>query len=53
MPSVNPVAGTNKTGSKSRDRLLQDSEIAAIWNALGDDDYGASPAADLDRRKAR
>ena len=38
---VNPVAGTNKTGSKSRDRLLQDSEIAAIWNALGDDDYGA------------
>ena len=32
---VNPVTGTNKTGSKSRDRLLQDSEIAAIWNALG------------------
>ena len=36
----NPVAGTTKTGSKARDRVLQDSEIAAIWKALGDDDYG-------------
>lgn len=37
----NPVSGTNKTGSKARERVLQDSELLAIWNALGDDDYGA------------
>ena len=36
----NPVSGTNKTGSKARERVLQDSELLAIWNALGDDDYG-------------
>ena len=36
----NPVAGTNKTGGKPRERVLQDSELLAIWNALGDDDYG-------------
>jgi integrase len=37
---INPVAGTNKTGSKARERVLQDSELLAIWNALGSDDYG-------------
>ena len=37
---TNPVSGTNKTGSKARERVLQDSELAAIWSALGDDDYG-------------
>ena len=36
----NPVSGTNKTGSKPRERVLQDSELLAIWNALGSDDYG-------------
>ena len=50
----NPVSGTNKTGSKARERVLQDSELLAIWNALGNDDYGEiCPAVDLDRRKAR
>ena len=37
---TNPVSGTNKTGSKARERVLQDFELAAIWSALGDDDYG-------------
>jgi integrase len=37
----NPVSGTNKTGSKARDRVLSDQEIRAIWKQLGDDDYGA------------
>jgi integrase len=37
----NPVSGTNKTGSATRERVLQDKELAAIWKALGDDDYGA------------
>jgi integrase len=37
----NPVSGTNKTGSKARERVLQDKELATIWKALGDDDYGA------------
>ncbi len=40
MPKQNPVSGTNKTGSKPRERVLQDSELPAIWNALGSDDYG-------------
>ena len=39
---ANPVNGTNRTGSKARERVLQDSELLAIWNALdNDDDYGA------------
>jgi integrase len=38
---TNPVSGTTKTGSKARERVLQDSELLAIWQALGDDDYGA------------
>ena len=37
---TNPVSGTNKTGSKASERVLQDFELAAIWSALGDDDYG-------------
>jgi integrase len=36
----NPVSGTNRTGSKARERVLQDPELLAIWNALGTDDYG-------------
>jgi integrase len=34
------VAGTNRTAARSRDRVLTDLEIAAIWRACGDDDYG-------------
>jgi integrase len=36
----NRVVGTNKAvESGARDRVLSDVELAAIWNALGDDDY--------------
>jgi integrase len=40
---TNPVAGTNKhfDGARSRDRVLTDRELAAIWKALPDSDYGA------------
>jgi hypothetical protein len=40
---ANPVVGTNKhfDGAKSRDRVLSDREIANIWHALPDTDYGA------------
>jgi integrase len=39
---MNPVAGTNKhfDGAKSRDRVLTDRELAVIWRALPDSDYG-------------
>jgi integrase len=38
---VNPVTGTNQPGeAKSRERVLTDTELAAIWRACGDDDYG-------------
>ncbi len=40
MAESNPVSGTNKTGSTARERVLLDAELAAIWQALGDDDYG-------------
>jgi integrase len=37
----NPVIGTRKPqGNKPRDRVLSDSELAAIWRACQDDDYG-------------
>jgi integrase len=36
----NPVIGTNKAAENgSRDRVLNASELRAIWNALADDDY--------------
>jgi integrase len=40
---TNPVIGTNKhfDGAKSRDRVLTDRELAVIWKALPDSDYGA------------
>ena len=37
----NPVVGTEDPGpAKSRDRVLKDGELAAIWRACNDDDYG-------------
>lgn len=37
----NPVLGTNRPEQpKSRDRVLSDAELAEIWQACGDDDYG-------------
>lgn len=40
---ANPVMGTNKASdAKSRDRILSDTELAAIWNATaGEGDYAA------------
>jgi integrase len=35
---VNPVSGTGKASEASRDRVLTQSELVAIWRALGDDD---------------
>ena len=39
---ANPVLGTNdpSAGIPSRDRVLNDREIHAIWNACQDDDFG-------------
>ena len=37
----NPVVGTRKPPAPpSRDRVLSDPELRAIWNACADDDYG-------------
>jgi integrase len=37
----NPVIGTNRPPEpQSRDRVLSDSDIADVWAACGDDDYG-------------
>jgi integrase len=36
----NPVIGTVKRKENSRDRVLTDNELAAIWNTLGATDYG-------------
>jgi integrase len=37
----NPVVGTPKAkGNKPRERTLDDAELAAIWRACRDDDYG-------------
>jgi integrase len=38
---LNPVIGTNTPAEPpSRDRVLKDHELAAIWRACEDDDYG-------------
>jgi integrase len=38
---ANPVIGTNKKDEGgSRERVLSDAELAAVWNATGDNDYG-------------
>lgn len=37
----NPVIGTNKSSAGiSRDRVLTDDELVAVWNAAPDNDYG-------------
>jgi integrase len=41
LTEANPVAGTLvPEAAKSRDRVLDDTELAAIWNEAGDDDFG-------------
>ena len=37
--AANPVAGTNRTTIKSRDRVLTKAELASIWRQCGDDNY--------------
>jgi integrase len=37
----NPVTGTKRTDEKSRDRVLDASELRLIWNSLKDDHFGA------------
>jgi integrase len=39
---ANPVIGTRVPDAdvRPRDRVLSDAELAAVWNASGDDDYG-------------
>jgi integrase len=42
LVDATPVLGTNKaTEEISRDRVLGDDELAAIWNEAGEGDYGA------------
>jgi integrase len=41
LAESNPVVGTNAPKApKSRDRVLSDQELAAIWRAAGDDQFG-------------
>jgi len=41
LAEANPVIGTNAPkAAPARDRVLSDDELAAIWNACGDDDFG-------------
>jgi integrase len=41
LADENPVIGTNRPAEpRSRDRVLSDTELAEIWNACRDDDYG-------------
>jgi integrase len=42
IANSNPVIGTTKYAEpSSRDRVLSESELAAVWNALPDNDYGS------------
>jgi integrase len=42
LPEGNPVANTRKRNEKTRDRVLTDDEIRAVWNACDpSDDFGA------------
>ena len=38
--TANPVAFTKKRAEKARERVLAETELAAIWNALPGSDYG-------------
>jgi integrase len=40
LADANPVAGTNRPTVRSRDRILTDAELAAIWHACRNDDFG-------------
>jgi integrase len=41
LVETNPVIGTNKQASENRrERVLDDAELAELWRACGDNDYG-------------
>jgi integrase len=40
LAESNPVVGTVRHAIEARDRVLDDAELAAIWKASGDDDFG-------------
>jgi integrase len=40
LVDTNPVTGTDKAHEASRDRVLSDAELAAIWKALPANQYG-------------
>jgi integrase len=41
LVDTNPVIGARKPpANRPRERVLSDQELAAIWNACGDDEYG-------------
>jgi integrase len=40
LADTNPVINTLRRAEKSRERVLTDAELRAIWNELRDDDYG-------------
>jgi integrase len=41
LMEVNPVSGTGKAiENASRDRVLSEAELKAVWNAVGEDHYG-------------
>ncbi|MGY6282641.1 tyrosine-type recombinase/integrase [Methylorubrum extorquens] len=41
LAEANPVAGTNKAAAETaRSRVLADPELAAVWKACEDDDFG-------------
>jgi integrase len=42
LPEGNIASYTNKREEKSRDRVLSDTELKAIWTACPEDDYGAT-----------
>jgi integrase len=41
LMETNPTVGTGREVEVSRDRVLADTELKTIWNALEDNDYGA------------
>ena len=46
LSDKNPVVGTNRAADeRSRDRVLSDEELAVIWSACRDDDFGRNRVA--------
>ena len=41
LAEINPVIGTEKLKEETRDRVLDDSEVATVWKSCGSDDFGA------------